>query len=101
MPSAEELRKCGAAVYAASLDTPDMNRAFAEWTGSRVPLLSDAGGDVARAYGVVDDVRALPARWTFFIGGNGRIAAIDRDISPTSHGADIIVRLRELGLAAL
>lgn len=83
-----------------SLDTPEMNRAFAEWTGSGVPLLSDVDSEVARAYGVVDDMRPLPARWTFFIGRDARIAAIDRDVSPTSHGADIVVRLRELGLAA-
>jgi peroxiredoxin len=55
---------------------------------------------VARAYGVIDDQRDLPARWTFFIDGNGRIAAVDRDVSPTSHGADIVLRLGELGLQA-
>jgi len=49
---------------------------------------------------VIDDVRQLPARWTFFIGGDGRIAAIDREVSPTSHGGDILVRLHELGLTA-
>jgi peroxiredoxin len=53
---------------------------------------------VARAYGVIDDQRELPARWTFFIDSDGRIAAVDRDVSPTSHGADIVVRLAELGL---
>jgi peroxiredoxin len=76
-----------------------MNRAFAEWTGGAIPVLSDVEGEAARAYGVVDDTRTLPARWTFFIAGDGRIAAVDRDVSPTSHGADIVVRLRELGLA--
>jgi peroxiredoxin len=75
-----------------------VNRAFAEWTGTGFPILSDAEGDVARAYGVIDDERDLPARWTFFIDGNGSIAAVDRDVSPTSHGADIIARLAELGL---
>lgn len=86
------------ACYAASLDAPEQSRAFAEWTGSTIPLLSDANGDVARAYGVIDEMRELPARWTFFIGPNGRIAAVDRDVSPTSHGSDILIRLQELGL---
>jgi peroxiredoxin Q/BCP len=86
------------ACYAASLDEPDVSRAFAEWTGSAIPLLSDASGEVARAYGVIDEMRELPARWTFFIGRNGRIAAVDRDVSPTSHGGDILIRLQELGL---
>jgi thioredoxin-dependent peroxiredoxin len=77
-----------------------VSRAFAEWTGSTVPLLSDVTGEVARAYGVIDEMRELPARWTFFIGPDGRIAGVDRDVSPTSHGGDILVRLHELGLRA-
>jgi peroxiredoxin Q/BCP len=100
-PTAAELEEHNVACYAASLDTPELNRAFAEWTGSAIPILSDVSGDVARAYGVIDDGRELPARWTFFIGGDGRIAAIDRDVSPTSHGGDIMVRLRELGLVSV
>ena len=93
-----QLEQYGAACYAASLDTAELNRAFADFTGSRFPILCDVEGDVARAYGVIDEQRDLPARWTFFIDSDGRIAAVDRDVSPTSHGADIVVRLAELGL---
>ena len=74
--SAKQLEQCGAACYAASLDTPELNRAFAGFTGSRFPILCDVAGDVARAYGVIDDQRELPARWTFFIDSDGRIAAV-------------------------
>jgi len=41
-PTAQELRERGAACYAASLDAPDVNRAFAEWIGSAVPILTSA-----------------------------------------------------------
>lgn len=86
-------------VYAASLDTPQVNRAFAEWTGCSVPILCDVTGDVAEAYGVIDETRPLPARMTFFIDRNGRIARVDRDVSPTSHGHDIVLHARALGLS--
>lgn len=88
-------------VYAASMDTPQVNRAFAEWTECSVPILCDVTGDVAEAYGVVDEGRPLPARMTFFIESNGRIAHIDRDVSPTSHGSDILHRARLLGLSPI
>ncbi|GIT30713.1 MAG: hypothetical protein Ct9H300mP1_27590 [Planctomycetaceae bacterium] len=36
------------------------------------PILSDPGKKVARAYGVVTDKRAVPFRWTFYIGKEAR-----------------------------
>jgi len=87
------------ACFAASLDTPEVNRAFAEWTGTSVPILSDRDGEVARAYGALDEDQGLPARWTFFIDLYGRILEVDREVSPTSHGADLLARVRTLGMA--
>jgi len=88
-------------VYAASLDTPQINRAFAEWTNCGVPILCDVTGDVAEAYGVIDEARPLPARVSFYIDRNGRIAQIDREVSPTSHGNDILQHARALGLSPI
>jgi thioredoxin-dependent peroxiredoxin len=101
------LRKCagdlaglGIACFAASLDEPKVSRAFAEWTRVGLPVLSDADGEVARAYGVFDEELGLASRWTFFIGRDGRILSIDREVSPTSHGGDLLARVQELGMAA-
>jgi thioredoxin-dependent peroxiredoxin len=89
----------GIACFAASLDKPEVSRAFAEWTGAGLPILSDADGEVARTYGAFDEEHGVAARWTFFIGRNGRILFVDRDISPTSHGGDILAKVQELGMA--
>jgi peroxiredoxin Q/BCP len=51
---------------------------------------------VARAYGVVHEGRDLPERWTFFIDKDGRIVYIDRQVNPSSHGQDVVNRLKEL-----
>lgn len=75
-----------------------MSRAFAEWTGVGVPLLSDADGEVARAYGAFNEELGTAARWTFFIGRDGRILAVDREVSPTSHGDDILAKAQDLGM---
>ena len=97
--SARRLNKAGVVCYAASIDKPEVSRAFAEWTGAGLPILSDVGGEVARAYGVFDEELGVASRWTFFIGRNGRILFVDREISPTSHGGDLLAKVQELGMA--
>jgi len=48
---------------------------------------------------VVGLTRPLPRRWTFFIGSDGKVLAIDKKVKPGSHGADVVARLKELGVA--
>lgn len=39
------------------------------------------------------------SRWTFYIGKDGKILAVDRDVSTKTAGADIARKLGELGVA--
>jgi len=64
------------------------------------PILSDPEAGVAKAYGVVTAERKVPFRWTFYIGKDGKILAIDKEVKTGSHGADVAGRLKELGVAA-
>jgi thioredoxin-dependent peroxiredoxin len=89
----------GVASFAASVDRPEVSRAFAEWTDAGLPILSDESCEVARAYGAFDEDLGKASRWTFFIGRDGRILYVDREVSPTSHGGDILARVQELGMA--
>jgi peroxiredoxin Q/BCP len=86
-----------AAVFAASCDTVDTNRAFAESMGIDVPILSDVDARVAKAYGVLGPL-GLPSRWTVYIGTDGRLLAIDHDVKTGSHGDDIRSTLECLGV---
>jgi peroxiredoxin Q/BCP len=86
------------AYFAASVDSPDTNKRFAESLGLDHPVLSDPGKDVARAYGVVSGDRTTAARWTFYIGKDGRILYVDRKVNAAAHGKDVIERLKQLGL---
>lgn len=85
-------------VFAASCDSVEDNRAFAESTGIGVPILSDPGKTVARAYGVLGPL-GLPSRWTVYIGPDGRLVSIDRDVHTGTHGIDIATTLEKLGVA--
>jgi peroxiredoxin Q/BCP len=54
---------------------------------------------VARAYGVISGDRSTASRWTFYIGKDGKILAIDKDVKVDTAGADIAAKLAELGVA--
>jgi len=76
----------------------DVNRSFAQSLGVDYPLLSDPSKQTATAYGVVDEDQPFASRWTFYIGANGRILFIDKQVRPTTHGRDIVRKLGELGI---
>ena len=61
-------------------------------------ILSDADKKVAKAYGVVHENRQVPERWTFYIGREGNILHIDKNVNPGSHGSDIAKKLKNLGV---
>jgi len=86
------------AYFAVSVDTPETNRAFSQALGLNYPLLSDPSKKIARAYGVVDEDQPFASRWTFYIGQDGRILHIDKQVSPSSHGKAIAAKLAALGV---
>ena len=81
--------------FAASVDSADVNRRFAESLGLAYPILSDATKEVARAYGVLSP-SGYASRRTFYIGADGRILDIDNKVSAASHGRDIVAKLTDL-----
>jgi thioredoxin-dependent peroxiredoxin len=82
----------------ASVDDPDTNKKFAESTDADFILLSDPAKSVATAYGVVTPEHQLASRWTFYIGPDGKILAIDREVKPGTAGEDMAAKLQELGV---
>jgi len=89
------LRAAGARYFAASVDSVETNRRFAESLGIGYPILSDPTKETARAYGVLAP-SGYASRWTFYIGADGRILDIDKKVSASTHGADVVRRLTEL-----
>lgn len=85
------------AYFAASVDDPETNRRFAESLGVDYPILSDPEKSVARAYGVLMKV-GVASRWTFYIGRDGKILLVDRDVKAGSAGEDVARRLEQLGV---
>jgi peroxiredoxin Q/BCP len=82
------------AFFTASCDTPETNRRYAEALKLDYPILSDPEKTASRAYGVVNDARPLPFRYTFYIGEDGKVLFIDQAVKPATHGADVVKKLR-------
>ncbi len=93
---ASKLKKFNAMFFTASVDKPEKNKEFAESVQAEFPVLSDPGGEVARAYGVTGAIQKFASRWTFYIGADGKILYIDKNVHPATHAEDVVAKLREL-----
>jgi peroxiredoxin Q/BCP len=91
----------------ASVDKLEDNKGFAEKESADFPILSDPEKTTAMKYGVIrTDVppeRQLAARFTFYIGPDGKILDIDkgptgRGVPVQTAGADMVKKLEALGV---
>jgi len=81
-----------------SVDDAATNKRFAEQEGADFPILSDPGKEVATAYGVLGPGGAAN-RWTFYIGGDGKLMFIEKGAGATQTrdaGATMAAKLEEL-----
>ena len=93
-----KLKQFDVAYFTASVDKVDKNKDFAKSVGADYPILSDPGGEVAREYGVTGAIQKWASRWTFYIGRDGKILYIDKDVKPATHADDVAKKLKELGV---
>ena len=91
----------------ASVDTPEDNKRFAAEHGGSFAILADPTKETAKAYGTVRTDRPpaqqFAARFTFYIGPDGKILAIDKGprgtgVAAQTAGQDVVKKLEELGV---
>ena len=83
----------------ASADDAETNRKFAESLDLDYPILSDPERGVAKAYGVLSGDQRYCARHTIYIGADGKVLYVDREVKPSSAGPDVAARLEALGVS--
>ena len=93
-----KMRDYNVAYFTASNDPVAKNKAFADKLGVDYPILSDPDSSVAKKYGVLNANGTAAQRWTFYIGPDGKILAIDKSVKTETHGADVASKLGELGV---
>jgi len=97
--SGDRIRAFDVAYFAASIDRVETNRRFAESLELDYPILSDPGKGVARSYGVLRALGLFTARHTFYIGVDGKILLVDRNVRPRTAGDEMASNLAKLGVA--
>jgi len=80
-----------------SVDDLETNTRFAQEHDADFPILSDAAKTVAAAYGVLSP-GGTARRWTFYIGADGKILHIDKQVRAGTAGEDLAAKLAELGV---
>jgi thioredoxin-dependent peroxiredoxin len=101
------IRKYDVSYFMASVDPIEKNTAFAKAKSVQIgtetiekkeadfPMLSDPTKATATAYGVLSP-RGFANRWTFYIGKDGRIQAIEKTVKPETSAEDMAAKLGEL-----
>ena len=84
-----DYQRAGLRVYGVSLDSPESHRRFREKYRLNFPLLTDEGGEAAKALGVLGE-RGVANRVTFLLDPAGRVAKVYSDVSPESHADEIL-----------
>jgi len=93
------LKRLEVAYFMASVDSLETNTEFAEENEADFPLLSDPGKEVAKAYDVLA-FYGVPKRHTIYIGKDGKVLFVDREINAATSAEDIAAKLEELGIPA-
>ncbi|MBM3778070.1 MAG: redoxin domain-containing protein [Acidimicrobiia bacterium] len=67
------------------------------------PMLADPTKATARAYGVLRNFGGnfgeMAQRWTFYVGKDGKITAIDKEVRPATSAEDMAAKLGDLKVA--
>jgi thioredoxin-dependent peroxiredoxin len=94
----EMIKRYDVAYFMISVDPLDENTGFAEQQHADFPLLSDPTKKTADAYGVLG-MMGMANRWTFYIGKDGTIQAIDKNVRPATSAEDMAAKLHDLGVS--
>lgn len=94
------IKKYDVSYFMASVDPIEDNAKFGAEYKADFPLLSDPTKATAKAYGVLNAERGFANRWTFYIGKDGKILAIDKTVKPETSAEDMAAKLGELGVAS-
>ena len=94
MASVDPLEKNVEFAKAKSVDLGG-TRGVVEKKEADFPILSDPTKATATAYGVLGQ-SGLANRWTFYIGKDGKVLAIEKTIKPATSAEDMAAKLGEL-----
>jgi peroxiredoxin Q/BCP len=97
--NSQEIKKLGATVVGVSTDPVEKHVEFIDKLGLSFTMMSDKGGEVAKAYGTalsIPLVGTFANRKTFIIDPKGNLAYVFDKVKASEHGVEVIAKLKEL-----
>jgi len=98
-----QLQKAGVEVWAVSTDAatgPHGQRAFGKYLRLPFPLVPDPDRKLCLLFGAVRTKEQMAARMSVFIDSSGQVRWIDKQISPRTHGQDVLSKVRAMQTAS-
>lgn len=90
------IRKLGAEIFGVSADSVEALKKFKKNHNLNFPLLADPGLDAIKAYGTKMPLLGMSKRWTFIIGPDLKVRAIDKDVDPVLDAQRVADSLQKL-----
>lgn len=87
--------------WAVSVDPAEGEKgqlAFAARWGFQFPLIPDMGRNLSILYGAAENSQQLASRMSVLIDKDGLVRLIDKNVDIHTHGSDIILQMRRLGM---
>jgi len=91
-----QIRKLGAEIFGVSADSIEALKRFKKNHALNFPLLADPELAAINAYGTKMPVVSMSKRWTFIIGPDLRIRAIEKDVDPVLDAQHVAEALKKL-----
>jgi len=91
-----KIRNLGAEIFGVSADDVKALADFKKKHNLNFTLLADPGLDAIKAYGTKMPVVDMSKRWTFVIGPDLRIRAIEKDVDPVLDAQQVAEKLKAL-----
>ena len=95
--SVSALQVKGVKVFAASCDKTKYLSPFSKEPSLSFPILADPTRTTARQWAAVHEGRDIPERWAYFIGKDGRIAAVVTELEAARAGEILVQEAVRLG----
>lgn len=86
-------------ILAVSVDSAEEQSAFAAKLGLQFPLIPDTKRELCLLYGAAQDKTDLAARQSVLIDKDGIMRWLDRNVNVSTHGTDVLAKMRELRMA--
>ena len=94
--SISKIRRLGAEIYGVSTDDVEALKSFKKKHSLNFVLLADPELKAVKAYGTKMPVVNMSKRWTFIIGPDMRIRAVERDVDPVLDAERTEAALQDL-----